>query len=82
MTHVQFLKLPFKEQCVLLKSLAVPIAESHDTLHKYYLFQLDAFYIEVIASINEDVIEELVSFSDTALLGKYLDMIDIFSMLK
>ena len=82
MTHVQFLKLPFNEQCILLKNLAVPVAECRDAIHKYYLFQLDAFYIEIIATVNEDVIEELVSFSDTVLLGKYLDRIDIFSMLK
>jgi hypothetical protein len=81
MKHDEFSKLPFKEQCILLRDYALPVAEREDHIHKYYLFQLHSFYIEIKVSMADNVLEELVSFADTKYIDKYLEPIDIVQLI-
>ena len=81
MTHEQFAKLPFTQQCLLIKHLAAEVGKRQDTVHRYFLYQLDSFYIEIKLGLYDDKIEELISFSENKNLSNYLEKIDISGIL-
>ncbi|MFT3910872.1 MAG: hypothetical protein QM737_15750 [Ferruginibacter sp.] len=77
MTREQFLMIPFKEQCLVIEDFAVLVAERADVKFRYYLFQLDSFYIEISIQLHNEIIEGIYPFSSMELLDKYLLQIDI-----
>lgn len=81
MTHQIFAQLQFKNQCMLLRDLAVLVADRNDHIFNYYLFQLDSFYIEIRVTRAGNILEELVSFSDVKFIERYLDPINIYQLI-
>ncbi|MEO7523159.1 MAG: hypothetical protein ABIT58_03655 [Ferruginibacter sp.] len=77
MTHRQFSQVSFKEQCMIIEDVAVLIAERSEDQLRYYLFQLDSFYIEITVQLKCEVVESLESFENQERLKKYLMEIDI-----
>lgn len=81
MTQEQFSKLPFTQQCLITKKLAVEVARRYDDLYGYILFQFDSFYIELRFDRYFDIIQQVMSFEQNRMPGNYLDNINIQGIL-
>ena len=77
MTHKQFSKFPFTQQCELIRNFAVEVARQADQSNGYILYQLDSFYIEIRTDLYFDRIEEISFFEQGKKLNSYIEFIDI-----
>jgi hypothetical protein len=77
MTLEEFDKLEKNERYQTLWDNGVVIAERRDLDCKYYLYQLDGFYIELGYDFGFNRIIGLITFSDTDKLEPYLKSIII-----
>ena len=71
------MKMSYRDQCLVIEDMAVLIAERVDNKMRYYLFQLDSFYIEISVQLHNEIIENVYSFTNLELLNRYLTQIDI-----
>jgi hypothetical protein len=79
MTLKEFRSLDKNDQYIVLWDKAVLIADRENEEHKYILYQLDSFYIELQLSKN-DFNEVLRTFSRDRRLKPYLEAIDLGSL--
>ena len=77
MTYEQFLKLPYTQQYLLIKNLAVEVAKRADDYNGFILYQLDSFYIEIRTDRYFDKIEDISFFEQSKRLNSYIGSIDI-----
>ena len=77
MSYSEFLQLDEMEQYLFMVNEGVQIARRRDHLYRYFLYQFDAFYIEVKLHLKQTVLRGLISTSATSILDKYLDKINI-----
>lgn len=75
-----FSRLPFREQMNIMLNDAVPIGERNDGINRYFLFQLNSFYIEGKYHIELQGVLGIKSFVDTEHLNVYLPSIDISAL--
>jgi hypothetical protein len=72
MTLYQFNSLDEMEQAETLWDKGVHIAEREDDIHKFILYQIDSFYVEVWHHKEYNVIRKLRTFSSASQLDPYL----------
>jgi hypothetical protein len=77
----QFNVLQELEQTTAIWQKGVYLTERVEGFHKFILYQLDDFYIEVTHHTHFNVILKVTSFSDTKQLDAYLAGIDISDLL-
>jgi hypothetical protein len=80
MTHFEFMQLSPGVQYQLMAMEGVQIAQRDDGLNKYFLYQLDSFYIEGKFHCNPHRLAGIRSFTSTMALESYLEKIDISSV--
>ena len=76
MTLHQFNQLSEGEQYNVLRR-AVLLADRDEPLYDVYLFQVDAFYVEVYCYKNTPDLDRYKAFESTDLLEPYLDRMKI-----
>ncbi len=76
----EFILLTLPRQFEILLEKAVVVASMYNYSGRYFLFQLDDFYIELKAGLYDDTVIRMVCFNGTVGLDKYLDQIDISSL--
>ena len=81
MTIYQFNDLSEMEQIEAIWTVPA-IAERKENGYKIFLFQIDAFYVELYHHIQRDSTERIRSFSNEELLVPYLARIDIDQLLR
>lgn len=77
MTLYEFNRLEEKEQGETLWENGVHITEREDEAHKFILYQIDSFYIEVWYHKKDNEIKKLRTFSSTNQLEPCLPNINI-----
>ena len=77
MTLYEFNALDEMEQAEAIWNEGSRIAERIDGEFKLILFQIDSFYVEVWHHIEHQVVKKYRSFSSTAQLKPYFDIIPI-----
>jgi hypothetical protein len=73
----QFNVLEEQEQTVAIWEKGVFLSERIEGFHKFMLYQLEDFYVEVTHHTHFNVIIRVSSFSDTKQLEPYLAAISI-----
>jgi hypothetical protein len=76
MTIYQFNSLSEMEQIEIIWKVPA-IAERFENGYKIFLFQVDAFYVELYHHVERDATERLRTFSSTDKLMPYLTDINI-----
>lgn len=82
MTHHEFIQLCPGEQYQLMALQGIQVAQREDGINKYYLYQLDSFYVEGKFHCKPHRLAGIRSFSSTMNLDTYLDKVDISSLLQ
>ncbi len=77
MTMEQFKMADEMEQTEALWEKGVHIAEREDDIHRFILYQLDAFYVEAWYHKEYNVLRKFNVFDDTTQLKPYLDQLKI-----
>ena len=77
MTFYQFKILSEYKQYETLKQKGVVIAERISTAYKFFLYQVDNFYVELKYNLFETKIETIKCFFDTKDLDPYLPDISL-----
>ena len=72
MTFYQFKALSKYKQYETLKQKGVQIADRISTAYKFFLYQLDSFYVELKYNLYGTKIEGIKCFIDTKDLEPYL----------
>ena len=80
MTVSEFIQLTTARQLEVLSENAAVVGKRCDMQGRYFLFQLDSFYIELKANLYDDSVIRMICFTDTSGLNKYLESIDISSL--
>ncbi len=80
MTHSEFMQLSPETQYNLMAMEGVQIAQREDGLNRYFLYQLDSFYVEGKYHCRPHKLAGIRSFTSTTSLDTYLDKIDISSV--
>jgi hypothetical protein len=77
MTIKDFLQADEMEQAEALWEKGVHIAEREDEVHRFILYQLDAFYVEAWYHKEYNVLRKFNVFDDLEQLQPYLEQIKI-----
>ena len=77
MTFYQFKGLSPHTQFELLKKKGVIIADRINTAYRFFLYQMDSFYVELKMNIFDTKIEDIKCFFDTKFLEPYLKNINL-----
>lgn len=77
MTLQHFLRADEMEQAEALWEKGVHIADREDEVHRFILYQLDAFYVEVWYHKEYNVLRKFNVFEDTDQLQPYLEQLKI-----
>jgi hypothetical protein len=77
MTFYQFKVLSEYKQYEFLKNKGVFIAGRISTAYKFFLYQIDSFYVELKYNLYETRIEAIKCFSDLKPLDPYLENIKL-----
>jgi hypothetical protein len=79
MTLYQFNSCDEMEQMEAIWNQGVVVAEREDEVHRYKLYQIDAFYVEEVWHKEYNVRRAFNSFASTnaGMLQPYLDKIDV-----
>lgn len=72
-----FNTLPFDKKCDFITVFADYLANRADDGHKYYLYHLNGYYIEVIYIPNHKKVAQIKAFTSARLLEPYLSVIKI-----
>lgn len=81
MTLYQFNKMNPQSQATALKMFGAFAASRKVDKEWMLLFQIDAFYVEVLYKMNRSGSEIVRSFKSTNMLKPYLDAINLESLL-
>lgn len=77
MTVQQFAGLPLEQQIKMLRNKSVYLCKRKKGDLTYFLYQMNAFYVEVLYSHHLKKITHLFSFQSTMLLEPYLKGIEV-----
>ena len=80
MTTNEFLQLTLALQLEALMKKGIMVANRYDTSGRYFLFQVDDFYVELKADKNTDKIKRLICFSNEDRLSLYMEKVDVSSL--
>ena len=81
MTQQHFSALPLQMQTAVVKRQGVFLCERTSKNIVVYLFQLDAFYVEVFYDRDVARVILINNFYNTDLLRPYLEQIDLLKLL-
>ena len=76
-----FILLTEEEKKMLLLHKGVLVAKRRDCNYIVFLFQLDAFYVEMYGRPEDKVVQEYRAFEGTWMLHPYLESIPIDGLL-
>jgi len=82
MTLYEFKLLDEPEQIEALSNIGVLLGERKSETHRYMLYQIDGFYIELKYSLTDNSRQGIRTFTTTTLLEPYLGAIDIPNLKK
>jgi hypothetical protein len=82
MTAAQFKLLNEEKQKELVAQFGVMVALLEWEGYRIFLFQVDGFYVEYFFSAKTNELAWTTVFEDTSLLSKYLENIDITSVMR
>jgi hypothetical protein len=73
----QFNVMEEQQQTIPIWEKGVLVAERIEGFHKFMLYQVEDFYVEVTHHTHFNVIIRVTSFSDTKQLDLYIDSVNI-----
>ncbi len=76
-TIKDFNTLPFDKKCDFITVFADYLAHRTDDGHKFYLYHLNGYYIEVIYIPSHKRVAQIRAFTSSKWLQPYLSQIDI-----
>jgi hypothetical protein len=76
-----FILLNIEEKKATLLHDGILVAKRSNLHHLIFLFQMNAFYVEVLCNLTKKSVQEYRAFEETKFLSPYLEAIEINHLL-